>query len=185
MKTIHGLQRHPVDNGVELSNNVSTAQTTAVGLGGPDDFGGRPPSERFFYVRRMASSMGGPCGRAQALPVPKYRSANLHGSAHPSWRRGGGLTNPLLWRPPCLHSPWRIRAPLSARSGLSPYLFAPPANRWHLRQSRAAVAMRSPMPWPCLASSRRLPPASNRSARRPMRCVRSGRNAAWPISLNA
>ena len=25
---------------------------------------------RFFYVRNMASFMGGPCGRAKALPVP-------------------------------------------------------------------------------------------------------------------
>lgn len=185
MKTIHGLQCAALDKGVELQDNGSAANTNAVGLGGPDNFGGRPPSERFFYVRRMASSMGGPCGRAQALPVPKYRSANLHGSAHPSWRRGRGLANPLLWRPPCLHSPWRIRALLLARSGLSPSLFAPPANRWHLRPLPAAVAMLSSMPCPRPASSRRLPPASNRSARRPMRCAYSRRNAVWPISLNA
>ena len=185
MKTIHGLQCAALDKGVELQNNGSAANTNAVGLGGPDNFGGRPPLERFFYVRRMASSMGGPCGRAPALPVPKYRSANLHGSAHPSWRRGSGLANPLLWRPPCLHSPWRIRAPLSARSGLSPSLFAPQATRWHLRPLHAAVAMPLPTHWPCPASKRRLPPVSSRSARRPMRCVPSGRNAAWPILLNA
>ncbi len=38
---------------------------------------------RFFYVRRMAIPMGGPCGETRkSLPVPTAGSPTLHGSAH-------------------------------------------------------------------------------------------------------
>lgn len=33
-------------------------------------------------ARSMALPMGGPCGRASALPVPSFRSINPHVSAH-------------------------------------------------------------------------------------------------------
>ena len=38
---------------------------------------------RFFYVRRMASPMGGPCGETFGSAGPLTGSPTPHGSAHP------------------------------------------------------------------------------------------------------
>lgn len=68
---------------------------TAVGFGDPVMHRRTTASQRFFYVRSMASPMGGPCGRPSGLPVPMRRFANPHGSAHPVWRRASGNNKPL------------------------------------------------------------------------------------------
>lgn len=40
------------------------------GFSSPECVGGRTAPVRYFFVHRLASPMGGPCGRAKALPVP-------------------------------------------------------------------------------------------------------------------
>ena len=37
----------------------------------------------FYVCAQHGTPMGGPCGRASALPVPLFRSSNPHVSAHP------------------------------------------------------------------------------------------------------
>lgn len=59
------------------------------GLGGLKSTADSTASRGFFVSGNMASLMGGPCGRrASACRLPVDRSANLHGSAHLSWRGG-------------------------------------------------------------------------------------------------
>lgn len=66
------------------------AAKSAHGIGVPENEGGHRLRAVFLCPQHGKSFMGGPCGAAQAAPVPSYRYANLHGSAHPDWRRGGG-----------------------------------------------------------------------------------------------
>lgn len=53
------------------------------GFDSPEYQGGRPPPSGFFTSAARQAPMGGPCGRASALPVPWFRSVNPHGSARP------------------------------------------------------------------------------------------------------
>lgn len=59
------------------------------GFDSPEYQGGRPPPSGFFTSAARQAPMGGPCGRASALPVPWFRSVNPHGSARPDRQRGG------------------------------------------------------------------------------------------------
>ena len=88
--------RSVIDPSISRRDTAAIAETTAIGLGGPSYIGGQPPRVRFFFVRCMVTSMGGPCGRVSALPVPMYRSANLYGLPTPSWRMGRRMTTAYI-----------------------------------------------------------------------------------------
>lgn len=89
MKTIHGSQQISVDNAVRLKNNGCAAHTNADGIGVPKS---RRMSRQYcgyFFVRRHGASFNGRAVRGSVSCAGSLtRYANLHGSAHPDWRRG-------------------------------------------------------------------------------------------------
>lgn len=75
---------------------VAVAANSAIRIGVLNPLGGHRLKSGFFVSAARQAFMGGPCGAAQAAPVTSGRYANLHGSAHPDWRRGSGRTTRTL-----------------------------------------------------------------------------------------
>jgi len=75
---------------------VHVAAKSAIRIGVLNPLGGHRLKSGFFVSAARQAFMGGPCGAAQAAPVTSGRYANLHGSAHPDWRRGSGKTTRTL-----------------------------------------------------------------------------------------
>lgn len=123
------------------------AANSAIRIGVLNPLGGHRLKSGFFVSAARQAFMGGPCGAAQAAPVTSGRYANLHGSAHPDWRRGSGRTtrtleasamtsrHTLTLNPSKSHSAaWKARAlaALRADSSLSVRL-----NRYNAAMARA------------------------------------------------
>ncbi len=105
------------------------AANSAAGLGGPDNLGGHNRLPAVFLCPQHGSSfVSGPCGERLRSPVPRFRSANLHGSALPAWRQGGGITpqnlgviamttqatNPSVTSPSLARANWHRRMALAS-----------------------------------------------------------------------
>lgn len=107
-----------LDSPAKAAKNVAVAKTNAIGIGVPNHIGGQAaPAAIFLSVRMVTPSMGGPCGAAKAAPVPMYRYANPHGSAHPDWRRGRREKQPATSEaimPKSLSRALRVLFPLQA-----------------------------------------------------------------------
>jgi len=68
------------------------AFNSAIGFGDPVNVGGHR-RESGFFVSVAWSHLYGWAVREGATPAgANYRFANLHGSAHPVWRRGAEIT---------------------------------------------------------------------------------------------
>lgn len=72
------------------------AANSAIRIGVLNPLGGHRLRAVFLCPQHGKAFMGGPCGAASAAPVSSGRYANLHGSAHPDWRQGGGISTRTL-----------------------------------------------------------------------------------------
>ena len=71
------------------SRTVAANSATQIGVWEP--VGGHRLRAVFLCPQKHGMTvMGGPCGVPSGTPVTTGRYANLHGSAHPDWRQGGG-----------------------------------------------------------------------------------------------
>lgn len=147
--------------------------------------------KRFFYVRRMVSPQWAePRGRGNPAGS-KYRSANLHGSAHLAWQRGSGEHDRYLeHHTMATHAPSAPALRTTARPKYSPALARGP----HRRIGRARPTAPSPvtalraivtetmdyppvrpisadsfLPTPLLEAAQQALAAADRTARRPGR----------------
>lgn len=144
----------------------SRAETEAHRIGVLEHTGGRAASNFaaiFTSTCMVAPSMGGPCREPQGSPVPVFRHANLHGSAHHRLASVKRKFKPQYRRPSCLQTTPRTFAPLLARSGHSASPFVLPVTV--STTPRSPVRPATPWAMPCRALTSLCPaaPASNQS----------------------
>ena len=75
--------------------SLSVAANSAHGIGVPENKGGHRLRAVFLCPQHGKPFMGGPCGEPSGSPVPLYRYANSHGSAHPI---GVGCGNSIRYK---------------------------------------------------------------------------------------
>ena len=89
MKSIHGEQDVFLDSAAGLKNNGGAVQTNTAGIGVPKSRRTSRQHCGYFFVRRHGHPFNGWAVRgSESCAGSLTRYANLHGSAHPDWRRG-------------------------------------------------------------------------------------------------
>lgn len=117
-----------------IANIASTAYAfpvaanSAHGIGVPESLGGHRLRAVFLCPQHGKPVMGGPCGASSEAPVSSGRYANLHGSAHPDWRRGGGVKTRTLEATAMTPRHTLTLNPSSVRASQNP---ANPSNHRH------------------------------------------------------
>lgn len=74
----------------DFVDTAAVADTEATGFGSPNVQADSTAAARFFCVRSMVPPYGRAVRGAFVLAGSCTRSSNLHGSAHPVWKRGSG-----------------------------------------------------------------------------------------------